>query len=935
MSIVHRLLLLLLAITPLVGFQIHTQLELRTAREAELQQHAEHILDLLETEQQRIIDNLQSILTTLSATAAEALSGPACQATMDRVKGGIPEYLTIEATDLQGTVRCSTDPQGVGVFLGNQVNVQRALETGRFSVGSFGIAYGIGNPILPYGLPFDMPDGQRAGVITGLLDLKWLEEYLARKPLPPNTSILLTDATGVVLARVPERPGVVGSSLPERFRHFLQGDRHGMDEVIGIDGITRVLAYSPPAAGARGMMLGIGIDKQAALWPVEYVALWSMALTALLLLLSIVGAFWGIGRLSKRIEAERSLLKAVLQNLPVGVVVADVASNRLIVHNAAAERLMGRPIAATDTVEEFNKPVFHPNGYPYSNDECALVRAIRNGIAMEQEEMLYRHPDGRLLPLIVNTSPAQDHEGHVTLAVVSMMDISGRKAMEAALRDSEVRYRGLVETQADMVIRFDAAGRFTFINDTACRLLGRSRNALLASSWCDAVHAEDISTIEQAIEQTLIPPHHRASVENRMLTVEGPRWFSWEGYAIFDEAGQFAEVQAVGRDVTDRKRMENTLKAARDEAERANLSKSKFLAAASHDLRQPMQSMFLFAAALQPHVSSQRGHHALTMLERGLEAMKGLLDSLLDVSRLDADVIRPVIENLELRLVLDHIGAAYQPVAAAKGLELQVKNPHDVVVRSDGNLLGRMVRNLVENAIRYTEQGFVRLECRLVDSHARIEVHDTGIGIPGTQLERIFEEFHQLGNTERDRSQGLGLGLSIVQRLSKLLDHPVTVESEPGRGSVFSIEVPLGEAGGLAAKAPSALAPPDGDGRFAVLIDDDTTILLGLQAIFREWQYQTLIATSGAQAVERLMAAGRLPDVIIADYRLCGGERGTDAVQRIHKVLGRTVPAIILTGETGLDWQREATTLGFGVAFKPIAPRQLLNVLRTHLGDAA
>lgn len=935
MSIVPRLLLLLLAIAPLVGFQLYTQLDLRAAREAEIQQQAEHLLDLLESEQQRITDSLQGILSVLATTAAESLSGPGCQTMMERVKAGVPAYLTIEITDLEGTVRCASDPRAVGVNLADRANVQRALESGRFAIGSYGVARGIGNPVLPYGLPYDWPIGERAGVITGLLDLKWLEEYLARKPLPPNTSILLTDAAGVVIARVPDIPGVIGSNLPERFRHFLQGNRHGLDEVVGIDGITRILAYSPPGVGARGLMLGIGIDKRAALWPVDYAVLWSMAVTALLLLLSIVGAFWGIGRLSKRIEAERSLLKAVLQNLPVGVVVADVPTSRLIVHNAAAERLMGHPIASTDTVAEFNKPAFHSDGYPYDLEECTLVRAMRTGFAVEQEEMLYRHPDGHLLPLIVNASPVQDHAGRVTLAVLSMLDISGRKAMEAALRDSEVRYRGLVETQADMVLRFNAAGRFTFLNDTSYRLLGRSRDALLASSWRDVVHAGDISTTEQAIERTLVPPHHRASVENRILTVEGPRWFSWEGYAIFDEAGRFAEVQAVGRDITDRKRMEDSLKAAKDEAERANLSKSKFLAAASHDLRQPMQSMFLFAAALQPHISSERGQHALTMLERGLEAMKGLLDSLLDVSRLDADVIRPAIEDLELRPILDQIGAAYQPVAAAKGLELQVKNSYNVVVRSDRNLLGRMVRNLVENAIRYTEQGFIQLECRLVDGHARIEVHDTGIGIPDTQLERIFEEFHQLGNVERDRTQGLGLGLSIVQRLSKLLGHPVTVESEPGRGSMFSIAVPLGKAAVLAVKPPNAPAALGGYGRFAVLIDDDTTVLLGLQAIFQEWQYQTLICASGEQAVECLAAASRLPDVIIADYRLRDGERGTDAVRRIHQALGRSVPAIILTGETGLEWQREAISLGFGVALKPIAPRQLHDALREYLGDAA
>jgi PAS domain S-box-containing protein len=455
-------------------------------------------------------------------------------------------------------------------------------------------------------------------------------------------------------------------------------------------------------------------------------------------------------------------------------------------------------------------------------------------------------------------------------------------------------------------------------------------------TWKAVLHPEDRERVireRQAAIEARDAEHH---MEYRVVHPDGTvRWVETVGRTISNPDGTPVRVSGLHIDITRRKEAEAALQAAKNEAERANLAKTKFLAAASHDLRQPMQSMFMFAAALHPHVTSERGRNALTMLERGLDTMKGLLDTLLDVSRLDAGVIRPAIEDFPIRPVLDHIGASYQPVAAAKGLELRVGATCDTVVRSDPNLLGRMVRNLVENAIRYTEFGYVRLTCHVVNGHARIAVHDTGIGIPPAHLERVFDEFHQLGNPERDRSQGLGLGLSIVQRLSRLLGHPVTVESEPGQGSVFSIDVTLGKAPALLDNQPGAIVPRDGEGRLAVLVDDDAIVLLGLRAIFQDWKFQTLIAASAEQAVERLKSDGRIPDIIIADYRLRGGERGTDAVQRIRDLLGVAVPAIILTGETGMEWQREAGDLGYGIAFKPVTPRQLHDVLRRHLGDAA
>ncbi|WP_247887060.1 ATP-binding protein [Azospirillum sp. SYSU D00513] len=370
---------------------------------------------------------------------------------------------------------------------------------------------------------------------------------------------------------------------------------------------------------------------------------------------------------------------------------------------------------------------------------------------------------------------------------------------------------------------------------------------------------------------------------------------------------------------------------ARLQAEEASLSKSKFLAAASHDLRQPLQSLMLFASVLRTHIQGARALHAMTHLERGLDALKELLDSLLDVSRLDAGTIEPALEDFSAGTLVDTVGAAYKGIAEAKGLALEVRLC-DAVVRSDRTLLARMLRNLVENAVRYTEAGTVRIACQAEGGRLRILVTDTGIGIPSEHLSRIWEEFHQVANSERDRNQGLGLGLAIVRRLSRLLDHPVEVRSEAGKGSEFSIAVPLGSiaAEPVGTEDPYTVPRP-GPHRFAVVVDDDTMVLLGLTAILESWGYTVVTATSAEAAVERLAGSGERPDIILSDYRLPHGS-GTQTILRIRDLCGVAIPGILLTGETGPEVAREAAANGLHLVHKPVTPRQLAEVLSGESG---
>ena len=338
----------------------------------------------------------------------------------------------------------------------------------------------------------------------------------------------------------------------------------------------------------------------------------------------------------------------------------------------------------------------------------------------------------------------------------------------------------------------DREGRYIILNSAAAQrpsdardttVIGLTDADVFPPETAAALRDQELRIMEtgatEVLEET-IPDRHRGE----------PRVFLTTKTPLRDPAGAIVGIIGVARDITERKAAEEALRRAKEEAERANLAKSKFLAAASHDLRQPLQSLILFAGVLKGYVQGPRGEQALKQLEHGLGALKALLDSLLDVSQLDAGIVKPEITDFPISAVLDEIAASYAPIAAAKGLGWQVESCTDGV-RSDMTLLGRVLRNLVENAVRYTKSGHIRIVCRRIEDRLRIEVEDTGIGIPPEQLDRIFEEFHQVGNQARDRTQGLGLGLAIVRRIADLLGHRIETRSRPGEGSIFSIELPL------------------------------------------------------------------------------------------------------------------------------------------------
>jgi len=519
---------------------------------------------------------------------------------------------------------------------------------------------------------------------------------------------------------------------------------------------------------------------------------------------------------------------------------------------------------------------------------------------------------------------------------VYFQDVTERRRLTEELRGHEALLDRVLETLPVGVIILEADGMIRRANPAAQQIWG----GLLAigiddfeqyRGWRDNT-GERIGAHDWAAARAIM---HGETVLDEVIAIEAfngrRKTILNSALPVCDARGAIIGAVSVMEDVTERFQADQALRRAKAEADQALLSKSRFLAAASHDLRQPMQSLFLFSAALAPYVADDRGRHALALLDRGLETLKALLDSLLDVSRLDSGVIEPQVGDAPLGPILDDIAAAYAPVAQAKGVAFEIEQSCCLVVHTDPMLLGRMIRNMVENAVRYTDHGSVRIECAVIGGSVRIEVSDTGIGIPPGHLERIFDEFHQVGNPERDRSQGLGLGLAIVRRLSLILALPVHVTSELGRGSNFSIDVPLGQGDMEPLESPCAPGPAHAPGLLALVVDDDALVLMGLQAILQNWTYDVITATSGDEAVERVRSAGRLPDIVIADYRLRNGEVGPQVIQRLRDVAGVSAPGIILTGETGPEHEEEAALHGFELVHKPLTPKQLHDALERTL----
>lgn len=465
--------------------------------------------------------------------------------------------------------------------------------------------------------------------------------------------------------------------------------------------------------------------------------------------------------------------------------------------------------------------------------------------------------------------------------------------------DSDAFFRNLLESAPDPMIIADDSGRMVLVNQQAMRLFGYEREEMIG----------------QPVELLLPDSLRRSHVDHRKSYIDDPVLRPMgEGVNLVARCKDGREVpveislspiitnsvryiSSVIRDVSVRRQMEADLVAAREAAERANKANSAFLAAASHDLRQPVQALSLLNGALRRTVKDER---ALAMVEHqdaSLTAMTNLLNSLLDISRLDAGAITPEWEVFPMQRLIDRLSAEFGRQAHAKGLVF-VSESCDAVVRSDPNLLAEVVTNLVSNAIRYTDKGEVRMACSKQDGHCRLQVSDTGIGIADDQLEEIFREFHQCKSPGSSK-EGFGLGLAIVRRLTNLLEHPVEVRSDPGKGSRFTVTLPIVAD---TSKRPDDVAvdadSSEGASGLVILIEDDVSVANAWGLLLESEGYKVATAASAKEAKALIDHIDEPPVLLISDFHLLDGSTGVQAVSLIRNFYEFEIPAFIVSGDT-------------------------------------
>jgi two-component system, sensor histidine kinase len=413
---------------------------------------------------------------------------------------------------------------------------------------------------------------------------------------------------------------------------------------------------------------------------------------------------------------------------------------------------------------------------------------------------------------------------------------------------------------------------------------------------------------------------------------------------IEGKAGRLVAVAI--RDVTERKRAEAELIQARETAERAqqvavearisadraNLGKSRFLATASHDLRQPLQALALLNRTLRGFVSDPDAAEALLQQEQTITSMSRLLNALLDISKLESGAIKPAPADFALSQLFDELRREFSALAADKGLVLKVEESGEWA-NSDASLIEEVLRNLVSNAIKYTQKGAIRVLCRRQGQTIGVEVHDTGIGIPADQIPYIFDEFYQVGVSTNSSREGYGLGLSIVQRIAVLLGLNLTVRSEPGRGSIFAFTLPPGKA----AKAETEKKPAQQAAQAKVrrarilLVEDDPAVRNATRLLLSVEGYSVTAVSSMAEA-QQVVGEGEKVDLLITDYHLRDGETGLTVIAAMRRALGPQLKALLITGDTSSVVRKISQDSSLRIISKPVNADEMLGLLETLLG---
>jgi len=491
----------------------------------------------------------------------------------------------------------------------------------------------------------------------------------------------------------------------------------------------------------------------------------------------------------------------------------------------------------------------------------------------------------------------------------------------------------VLEAAPDAIVIVDPQGRIVFASRQVAMLFGYEPSELIG---------ESIESLLPRRFRQMHLGHRRSYVRNARMR---PMGVDLDLYALrkdgtelpveislspIEDSGRTLVAAAI-RDVSERKRIQAALTHAREEADRANQAKSRFLATASHDLRQPLQTLSLLNGTLSRVVRDPTAAEAVAQQGQAVDAMSRLLNALLDISKLESGAIQPDPSDFAVAALFDELRGEFASLAASKGLSLEVESAGQRV-HSDASLVGQILRNLISNAIKYTRQGSVRLRALARPPAVRIEVADTGVGIPADQIPYIYDEFFQVGVASNTVREGYGLGLSIVHRLVTLLGLRLDVHSEVGHGSVFALELPQALSAPAASERASAASTaagyaPTGSPRI-LLVDDDVGVRNATAMLLKVEGYRVIAAASVGEAAQSARENPDL-DLLITDYHLAQDETGVDVMDAVRAVVGGGLRAILVTGDTSSmirDLKPDERTR---LASKPINADELLALIKS------
>jgi PAS domain S-box-containing protein len=502
---------------------------------------------------------------------------------------------------------------------------------------------------------------------------------------------------------------------------------------------------------------------------------------------------------------------------------------------------------------------------------------------------------------------------------------ASRRMADMLLAASEQKYRQLFETGQVCVLVLDVDGRFVMLNEQSARALGG-----VPGDFVGRTIAEKFPTTADYYLlhfSWVFREKKGIKLDESLSLPDGVHWYSASLEPIFDANGEVTGIQVVAIDITDRKASEQALLAAKAEAERSNDVKSRFLAAASHDLRQPLQSITLLSDALARSGLDDAQRRTVDLLDASTRSMADLLEALLDISRFDAGDIASTLAPVAATDLIERIAAELHPSATVRGLELKTCCPaRDLSLLTDEKLLRSLLRTLVGNAIKFTERGRILVAVRRRGNQALVQVRDSGIGIAPEHAESIFEDYFQVDNPARDRGKGLGLGLPIASRIARLIGSELSCRSRPGHGSVFEFRLPLASerpGGPAPTSAPKRTALPlrDIGVRHIALIDDEPMLARALQLALASdgIQVRTFGSAEAALADPDIMAA----DFYISDYRL-PGMNGVQLLDTLQRRATHAIKAILLTGDLLVDQGARPLLLKWKVLDKPIDQFELV-----------